>query len=180
MPYSLLPLAHRMAGHAAIVILSLGGFAAVDFRDQITLGSIIVTVVIIAVAGLFTIRAKIADVWREEAEGEKAKAERLQAELSEERRSRVEFDSAQQELRHDLKDKIAGLTAQLKVMEARTDLTAALEAIKHMNDNTVMAISAAIGEGLASAANGSLERDDKTHSLLQEIRDKLPETKGTP
>jgi len=169
----LLPLVYRMTGHAAGLLAGSGVVAAVDFRDQITLGSIIVTCVLVGIAGLFTIRAKIANVWREEAEGERAAKERLQDELEAERQARVEFDKQQQELRHDLKGEIAALKAQLQVMEAKTDLTAALETIRQMNESTVAAVSTAIRQGLE-------DRDQRTHTLLVEIRDKLPALAAIP
>lgn len=156
-PNPLLPLIYKMTGHFTLFSMLVGGAIATDinFRDQVTLGSIIVSVIVIVTAGMITIRSKIANIWREEAEGERAAKERLQEELNACKLSFSEFENSQQLLRHDLKDKIAELTTQLKVMEARTDLTSALEAIKE--------IAVAQDKG-----------HTQTHSLLVEIRDKLP------
>lgn len=167
---ALLLLAHKLLGVLAIFIATAGVFAAVDFSHTITLGSILLAVVIIIISAVFTARSKIATVWRQEAEGERARASRLEEELADERLNRAEFEKQQQELRHDLKDQISGLTAQLKVMEAKTDLTAALEAIRKINEHTTVAVV----EALHKAGLLSEQRDLATHKLLEEIRDKLP------
>lgn len=171
MPPQLLPPVYKMLGHAVIAITSLGGLLAIDFTSSVTLGSIIVTVVILAVAGIFTIRSKIADIWREEAEGERAAKERLQEELATEKASRAEFEKEQQEIRHDLKNQIAGCKAQLQVMEAKTDLTMALEEIRKMQQETIQSISNSIADIFIER---SKHEHDQTHRLLEEIRDKLP------
>lgn len=168
---ALLVLTHRTLGHLAIgLTASLGLFTAIDFNHTITLGSILIGFVIVVVGGIFTIRSKIASVWREEAEGERAAKQRLEHELAEEKASRAKFDREQQELRHELKDELAGCKAQLKAMEARTDLSAALEAIREMNQKTADAVV----EAMKSTSSLSEERDGRTQALLEEIRDKLP------
>jgi hypothetical protein len=171
----LLPLIYRTLGHTAGLVGVAGGVAVVDFTDKITLGSIITTVVLVIIAGVFTLRAKIATIWREEAEGERAAKERCHEELLEERSNRLEFDRQQQELRHDLKGEIATLQAQLHVMETKTDLTSALAAIEQMNQAAVSSVSNAIADALGRAALLSESRDIQTHRLLEEIRDKLPD-----
>jgi hypothetical protein len=164
---ALLPFFYKMTGHAAGLVGAGGAIAAIDFKNQVTLGSIIVTCVVVALAGLFTIRSKIASVWREDAEGQRAAKESLQEELAAERDSRVAFDKQQQELRHDLKNDLATAKAQLQVMEAKTDLTAALDTIRQMSETTVGAVSTTIRQGLE-------ERDARMYALLGEIRDRLP------
>lgn len=157
MSHPMLPLLYKMLGHFTVLTTAVGSLVAVDinFRDQITLGSIVVTICIICVAGIITIRSKIATIWREEAEGERAAKERLQEELNEQKLAYKEFEKQQQELRHDLKNKIAELATQLKVMEAKTDLSAALESINKI-------------------AIAQEDGHHQTHNLLIEIRDKLP------
>lgn len=154
----MLPTVYKLLGHFTIFTAISGSIFAVDFdfRSQVTLGSIIVAALILAVAGLTTIRSKIANIWKEEAEGERAAKERLQEELNAEKLSRAEFEKEQQELRHDLKDKIAELSAQLRVMEAKTDLSSVLDII---TKNSV----------------ATQENHNETHRLLEEIRDKLPD-----
>jgi hypothetical protein len=167
----LLVLTHKMLGHFALVITGAGLFTAVDFNHTITLGSVLIGIIVIVVAALFTIRSKIATIWREEAEGERAAKERAESELAEEKASRAAFELEQQEIRHNLKNDLAACQAQLKIMEARTDLTAALEAIRQMNQQTVTEISAAIAQIFVDK---SAQEHAKTHSLLGEIRDRLP------
>ncbi len=149
-------LLHRSLGHLTGLLASLGVATAIDFNHTITLGSVLIAFIIIAIAGVFTVRSKIASIWREEAEGERAAKDRLEEMLAKERAERAHIEREQQELRHDLKGEIATYRSQLKVMEAKTDLTAALESIHMMN----------------AAAQG---RDERTHDLLIEIRDKLPD-----
>jgi hypothetical protein len=159
-----------MLGHLAFIITGAGLFTAIDFNHTITLGSVLIVIVIAAFAFVYTARSKIATVWRQEAEGERARADRLQEELTEEKASRASFEREQQELRHDLKDQIAQCKAQLKVMEAKTDLTAALEAIRGLNEQTTESIVSAMHR----TSLLSEQRDNKTQELLGEIRDKLP------
>lgn len=156
-PNPILILIYKMLGHLAILSALASVVIAdfVNFRNQITFGSIVVGALILVIAGIFTIRSKIADVWREEAEGERAAKERVQKELEIEKLSRSEFDREQQELRHELKDQNATLVAQLKVLEAKTDLSAALESLKEI-------------------ATAQTDGHHQTHELLIEIRDKLP------
>lgn len=167
---SVLVLAYRGLGHFAVVITGAGVFTAVDFSHTITLGSVLIAFIVVAVAGVFTVRSKIANIWREEAEGERAVRQRLERELADEKKSRADFERQQQELRHDLKDEITACKAQLKVMEAKTDLSVALAAIKTMNEHTTDAIV----EAMRGSASLSEARDAATHQLLTEIRDKLP------
>lgn len=173
-PPTVLILIHRALGGATALLTSLGVYTAVDFNHTITLSSVLIAFIIIAIAGVFTIRSKIATIWREEAEGERASKERLEQVLAKERADRAVFEREQQELRHDLKSEVASCKAQLKAMEAKTDLTAALEAIRVMNADLASAVSHDILTVMKAAGNLSEERDQRTHRLLTEIRDKLP------
>jgi len=159
-------------------LASLGVFTAIDFSHTITLGSVLLALIIIAIAGVFTIRSKIATIWREEAEGEKSKAERLEAIVAQERSERSTFEREQQELRHTLKGEIAALQAQLKVAEAKTDLTTALEAIRIMNADLAQSVSGSILQMMRTSSTLSEEREERTHHLLVEIRDRLPKNGG--
>jgi len=157
-PSPMLPLVYKILGNFAILFTASAGFIAtdIDFRSQITLGTILLGALVLVVAGSFTIRSKIANIWREEAEGERAAKERLQEELNEAKDERLVFEKEQQEIRHNLKDKIAELNAQLKIMEAKTDLTSVLEII-------------------SSNSAATQKNHNETHKLLKEIRDKLPD-----
>ncbi len=156
------------------LLASYGVVFSVDFTHTITAGSILIAFVIAIAAGAATIRSKIAAVWREEAEGQRAAKERLEETLLKERADRIRFDREQQDLRHGLKSDVAALTAQLKAMEARTDLTVALETIREMNAKLAEEVGGSIIQVLKELAHVSEDRDSAFNQLLIEIRDKLP------
>lgn len=170
MPTNLLILFHKLLVQFAILITGAGLFTAIDFSHTITLGSVLIAFLVVVISGIFTVRSRIANIWRQEAEGERAAKDRLVEELAAEKLSRIEFEKEQQEIRHDLKGEIAECKALLKIAETRTDLTGALEAIKELNAHTTEAIA----ESMRSISLLSQQRDDETHNLLSEIRDKLP------
>ncbi len=171
----MLLLVYKSLGLTAGLLASFGVLATIDFNSQITLGSILIAFILIAVSGIFTVRSKIATIWREEAEGERAAKERYEQALTKERADRIQVERQQQELRHDLKSEVAGLKAQLKAVEAKTDLTAALETIRQMNATLAEQLSGSIVQVLRELAKTSEQRDAGFHSLLTEIRDKLPD-----
>ncbi len=174
-PSSVLFIVYKALGLAIGLLTSAGVVFAVDFNHTITLGSVLTAFIVIAIAGVFTVRSKIATVWRQEAEGERARAHRLEETLAKERDDRLQLERQQQELRHDLKGEVVALKAQLKAVEAKTDLTAALEAIRQMNAALAEQLSGSIVAVLRELASTSERRDAGFHSLLTEIRDKLPD-----
>lgn len=165
---------HRALGQFTGLLTSAGVIAAFDFNHEVTLGSILTAFIVIAIAGVFTVRSKIATIWRQEAEGERAAKQRLEDALTAERSERALSDRQQQEARQDLQAEVVALKAQLKAVEARTDLTAALETIRVMNADLAGNISGAIIHVIQDWNAKSDERDQQTHTLLSEIRDKLP------
>ena len=173
-PSAVLFIIYRALGPMTGLLTSAGVVAAVDFSSEITLGSIIIAFVIIAFAGVITVRSKIATIWRQEAEGERAAKQRLEEQLAAERADRLTFEREQQEIRHNLKGDVVALQAQLKVAEAKTDLTTALEAIRVMNADLAEHVSEAIMQVMKTGSQLSEDRDHRTHALLTEIRDKLP------
>lgn len=174
MTVKLLPLLYKMAGHAAYLVAGFGIVIGVDFQNKITLGSLLVAAVLIILAGIFTIRSKIATIWREEAEGERAAKERCQEELAEERERRAEFEREQQELRHALKNQVVGLEATIKVLEAKTDLSAAVEKITATSESSGQRVYDQFVQYTQNLASRAEARDGSMLSLLKEIRDKLP------
>ena len=169
----LLVLAYKLLGLTNGLLIGVGFFGAIDFKGTITLGSVMLGFIILIIAGIFTVRSKIASIWREEAEGERASKERLEAILAHERTEHAAFELEQQELRHELKNQIAECKAQLKVAESRTDLTAALEAIRDIGEHGTR-VSRELAELIGGWNKSSVKRDEATHKLLAEIRDKLP------
>ncbi len=143
-PSAVLFILYRALGQVTGLLTSAGVLFAVDFNHTITLGSILTAFIVIAIAGVFTVRSKIATIWRQEAEGERAAKQRLEEALAAERADRLAFERQQQEIRHDLKGENVALRAQLKAVEAKTDLTVALEAIRVMNAELAEHVSGAI------------------------------------
>ena len=172
---------------SAVAAAMTGVFSSIDFKGSITLGSIIVALLVAATAAFFTIRAKIASTWREEAEAQEARGDRLQEELLAERADRQVFERQQQELRHQLKDDISGLRAQLKVEEAKHDLGALrekmqsfhAEAMSAMQANTgtavdsVAAAISSIGDKLETSQMALLQGQEEQKAILAEILESL-------
>lgn len=160
--------AYRFLG---VLGVSLGFLvpATINFANTISLGSVLLALLGVGIAGIFTIRSRIATIWRQEAEGERASRIRVQGELAEAQAALVKSEHDQRELRHALKNEIIGLNAQLKVMEAKTDLTAALEAIHQMNEASTTKIVSAMDHNAVETA----KRDGAMLGLLAEIRDNL-------
>lgn len=169
-------------------------FAAIDFKGTVTLGSILIGILVIAVAGIFAVRNQqarsamdAAKTWREEAEARSARADRLDEELREQGAAFIAFEREQQEIRHSLKNEVAGLKSQLKVEEAKHDLSALLErmqafhaeamtAMQSSTGSAVEAVAGAISEiGVKLDANQTLllAGQEEQKSLLIEIRDAL-------
>ncbi len=170
----MLVILYKAIGLTVGLLASFGVIFAIDFNNTITTGSILIAFIIAVAAGAFTVRSKIATVWRQEAEGERARAARLEETLAKERSDRLQLERQQQELRHDLKGEVVALKAQLKAVEAKTDLTVALEAIREMNAHLAEQLSGSIVQVLRELAKTSEQRDAGFHALLTEIRDKLP------
>src|SRR5215471_475232 len=113
-----------------------GGALAADlhFSDTITVGSIIVAALVIVLSGLFTLRNNLRSFWHDLAEERMAEIEALQTRLKEReeeiardreaaRGELAKHTEEQRTLRHELKNEIAALNAQLTVAHARTDLS---------------------------------------------------------
>lgn len=174
----LLAFAHKMAGHAAYLLVA-GVVAAIDFKNTVTTGSILLTAVVLAFAGLFTIRSHAAKVWRDDAEGQRAAKELLQEQLATERADRAGFDREQQELRHALTTDLATEQMKVQALEAKTDFTVALEKIREMNADLAGQFARQIADTLRESAKRSEDRDKRTHALLEAIRDRLPDDPAT-
>ncbi len=174
-PSSVLFILYKALGLAIGLLTSAGVVFAVDFNHTITLGSVLTAFIVIAIAGVFTVRSKIATIWRQEAEGERAAKQRLEEALAAALADRLVFERQQQEIRHDLKGEVVALKAQLKAVEAKTDLTVALEAIRVMNADLAETVATSIVRVIQEWNTKSEQRDQRSHALLAEIRDKLPE-----
>lgn len=106
-------------------------FAGTQFSNSINLGAVIVALLVVVIAGLFTIRANVAKVWRENYEAEKAKV----SQLEDENAALVAEASKQREDKHAALAEVAAL--QL------TDQAAVLKALAAMQERILKAIARA-------------------------------------
>lgn len=88
----------------------------VNFSNTITTGAILSTLVVAAIAGLFTIRSSIASTWKNNYEAEHTRCLDREKELDELRAKLLSEREEQQILRHELKNQVAAL-------KLKTDLT---------------------------------------------------------
>lgn len=154
--------------------------AAASFSNTITLGSIVLGVIVLIIAGVFTIRSNVAKIWREEAEGQRQKAERLAAELAGTKLAAVEekrvFEAEQQEIRHALKDELAGVKAQLAVEQAKPDLSALMQRLADQHEETINTLAL---EARAAVAEASVQTRhvagvvDEVHGLVNSRKEAL-------
>lgn len=107
---------------AAIVawVLAVG---SVSYSDTIGLGSIIVTAVVIIAAGLFTLRNNLKTFWKNLAEERGTQVIELEKHLKDATAERAAFEGEQREIRHQLKNELAAVRAQLAVETQNRDLT---------------------------------------------------------
>lgn len=131
-------------------------FAQANFSNTITLGSIILGIVVLVVAALFTIRSNVAKIWREEAEGWKSSAlhERELREKSVLDRAR-ELDE-ERDVRHALKNELAATKADLAVEKAKPDLSLIVEQSKENYANAMRDITAMV-TGIVETQNQMLD-----------------------
>lgn len=111
--------------------------------NTIEISAILVGILVVAVAGIFTIRSNVAKIWREQAEGEKARNEEMRVQMAE---FRVETaahladvvkehaaalaelqrsETEQRELKH-------AAQAELAAANMRTDLTPCLQLLNEI------------------------------------------------
>ena len=113
----------------AVSAFAVGGLefmAATNFSNTITTGAIISTVVVIAIAGLFTWRAQMASTWKDNYFAEKENREQCEGEIRKLNETLLKEREEQQKVRHDLKNDLA-------VALMKTDLTVheAQESARH-------------------------------------------------
>lgn len=75
-----------------------GTFSTIDFTRTVNLGGIIVGLLVLGFGALFTIRANVAKVWKDNYEAEQERARRLEQERDEQR-----------QLKHDALSEVAAL-----------------------------------------------------------------------
>jgi transposase-like protein len=125
-------------------------FAHGESSGLLTSISVAVAAVAIVVAGAFTIRAHVASTWRNEADAQKDRADRLQQEMVDERQE-------QQTLRHQLKEQLAVEKAEKLLLAAKTDLSGHESQASQRHEATLgvlLAIQSTL-EALAESVKGA-------------------------
>jgi hypothetical protein len=159
---------------------SVALFARVSYSGTVTIGSILFAIAVAALAGMYTIRAKVATVWKEEAIGYEAQAERLKDEITTLQADRASFDLEQQELRHGLKDNLAAVKAALEVEKAKHDLTSVITSLQEMHTEAMHEIykTATEATGALQASQEALLAGQQAQmAVLTEIRDAVRENR---
>jgi hypothetical protein len=156
-----------MAAAAGIVTI----FAQTNFSNTIPLGSIILGLIVVAVAGFFTIRSNIASTWKDNYEGERVKRKQAEEDLVNMKAELLDQMASEREeqgrLRHDLKDQLATVKAQLMVAQAKTDLSVVMATQVEMRDVLHQLADA------ATKASRTDEKLDEVHHLVNSHRDEL-------
>ena len=113
-----------LAVPAGLTAGALDTLAETRFSNTITLGSIILALLVMIVAGYGAVRSQIAKNYRESWQSEKdLRLEKEEALARCHEQMSVEREE-QRAVRHQLKDDLATAKAQIAVLETRTDFTA--------------------------------------------------------
>lgn len=138
-----------------LALVGAGVAAATHSASSIVeLAAIVSGLVVIAVAGVFTIRSNVGKIWREEAEGEKARVEKLREQLADlakeatqtTERLKVEWASEVAQMKIDWAAEVAKCQhdttaereakeralADLAAANARTDMTPVMTALERL------------------------------------------------
>jgi hypothetical protein len=138
------------------------------YTNTITLGTVIVGMLVVIVAGVFTIRANTAKIWRQNYEGEKARADNLAADLV---RVTAEKDvqiAEQRGMKHSALAEVAALKL--------TDQRAVLAQLKEMAEMTVQ-VSKAVA-GILKTNEALVGSVEKLNKRLDRVESDRPITQG--
>jgi hypothetical protein len=155
---------------ALVMFTSVETVAVTNFSSTITLGSIILGVLVLVVAGFFTVRANIAKVWHENYDAEVVKRKQAEDRCQELLATLHQEREEQQKIRHDLKGELTAMTLALEAEKLKPNLGVIVEmATEHytsaMRDVTAMfegvtATQRQMQEALARIAD-QLEKNGK-------------------
>jgi len=126
--------------------------AQIQFSNTITVGSIIVAALVVIASGLFTLRNNMRSFWRNLAEERGEEIKVLEKHLREREDARAQDAEEQRAIRHELKNQIAELNANLRVEQTKTDLSALIELLAKQHTEAMTQFSTIIG--LLATANG--------------------------
>jgi biopolymer transport protein ExbB/TolQ len=157
----------------ALIVVGLGVesvFAQANFSGTVTLGSILLGIIVLVVAALFTIRSNVASVWRQEAEGQKAAVARERQERDEAVAEMQHQLDEEREVRHELKNELAAANALLLVERNKPDLSIVAETQKQ---------TLAVLTQLAAASQQSATSETKLDEIhgLDEALDEIASLK---
>jgi hypothetical protein len=108
--------------------------AVLHVADVLAYAIVVMTIVGLAGASAYTIRARIVDTWQSEAAGQRERADRLEKELGAAREDKLRFELEQQELRHKLKGDLAGVTKELELEKTKHDLSGVLKGMSAIHE----------------------------------------------
>lgn len=131
--------------------------------DLIQVSAIVVGLLVVAVAGIFTIRSNVAKIWREQAEGEKARNQDLAAQIAE---LTIAHAKAATELRASCQEQLAQVQAEaneqrelkhkaltdLAAANMKTDLTGLIAALGDQHREVISRLDIIAGQGSTDAA----------------------------
>lgn len=137
----------------------------VTFETTVNLGAVLVLIFGMAMALIFTIRARSSATWKDNYEAAHQRAEDLAIRVTEER-----------EKKHDLANKVATLelTRDLSpVLAAMKDLAAEMVAMRREDENRYQSAIAEVREMFLDHERKGQERHEALLRLTEQIVDKL-------
>lgn len=147
----------------ALATIGAGAYtlgADVNFSNTISTGVIISTAVVIVIAGLFTIRANTAKIWRESYEGEKEARQQAEAEVKQLHDRLVEEAKEASIVQRDL-------DTQVRALQAKTDLTSAVQEARDRHIEVMAELSRLRSDGVENISVlreiAGMIRDRNTH-----------------
>jgi hypothetical protein len=110
--------------------LASAALAGVGFSQTINLGAVLLALLIVTLAGVFTLRANLAKTWQHNYEAERVRAEQAEAEAREQR-----------ELKHDLKSELAAAKMKTDQTPLFAGITQILERLSNAESSGVETVS---------------------------------------
>lgn len=167
---------------AALPLGSASVFAQVDFSHTITLGSIILGVLLTAVAGLFTIRTQVVNVWRQTAEGRLERIKELEIDAKDAEREHAlalaTLEREQLDIRHDLKAELAACKAELTIEKAKHDLGSVIEQMNNLHHEAIIEMRKSQGESDSTVAAALVELGGRVEAGQAELHTGQQQTLG--
>lgn len=156
-------LVHRVTPHDMTPVLGalgMGSLVAVatGAYNAIEVGGILLALLVVAVAGIFTIRSNVAKIWREQAEGEKARNLDLTAQLAEVITEHADVIAKMKLADAEVVAELHRVAAELEAANLRTDLTSVVTKMADHHAETIavlLSINDSLTKGLVNGAHDS-------------------------